>query len=105
MEKDLGFLVDETLDMTWQCTVTAAWPAGPEREFSSSAVVRPHLECCVQVWDPQDRKEVNLLEQFQRRAVNTIQGLEHLSCKNRLREQGLFSSHPVLKGGLRKEGE
>ena len=56
-----------------------------------SAFMWTHLEYCIWVWDPQHRKDVELLERVQRRAMKMIKRLEHLSCEDTLKELGLSS--------------
>jgi len=48
-----------------------------------SALVRPHLQYCIQAWGRQYRKEAELLEWVQRRATKVIKGLVHFSCEER----------------------
>ena len=57
----------------------------------NSALVRPYLEYCIQIWRPQYRRDMDLSESVQRSATKIIQGMEHLSYEDRLRELGLFS--------------
>jgi len=43
------------------------------------------------MWRPQYKRDTDLLECVQRRAIKMIQGMEYLYYENRMRELGLFS--------------
>jgi len=56
-----------------------------------SALMGRQLEYCIQVWGLQHRKDVELLDWVQKRAMKMIRELEHLLCQDRMKELGLFN--------------
>ncbi|KAK4818031.1 hypothetical protein QYF61_004155 [Mycteria americana] len=102
-EKDLVILVDHKLTMSQQCALSVKQAncllgcirqsiASRSREVILalySALL--HLDCWVQCWAPQYKRDIDILERVRRRATEMVKGLEHLSYEERLRELRLFS--------------
>ena len=48
------------------------------------AILRPHLEYCIQAWKPYGKKDIDKLERIQRRATKMIPELRDFSYESRL---------------------
>jgi len=62
-----------------------------------AALLRLHLEYCVQFWAPHFKEDRDLLDKVQWRATKMIKSLEYLPYEERLRDLGLFI---ILSGDL-----
>lgn len=56
-----------------------------------SVLVRLHLECWDQLWAPQYKGDMDILERIWQRTTKMIKSLEQLSSEERLRQLRLFS--------------
>ena len=92
-EKDLGVTFSAHMKVSEQCGIAASKGnqiIGLIRRTITynekqlivplyKAIVRPHLEYCIQAWIPHRKKEIYRLERVQRRATKIIPDLRELS--------------------------
>ena len=103
-EKDLGVSMNGDMKVSEQCRIAESKGnhvlgmirrnityKGKEFDFPSlyKAIVRPHLEYCIQAWSLYLRKDLDMLEKIQRRPTKLIPGLRDLRYEERLKECGL----------------
>lgn len=96
-------LLDERLDTSWQCALTAqkpivtwaaskaVWAAGKGRDFHPVLWRDPIWNTASTSADggPQHRKDMDLLEQVQRRPTKMIRGMKHLSLRDKAERTGI----------------
>ena len=102
-ENDLGVTISADMKVSEQCGIAASKGnqiLGLIRRNITykgkkliiplyKAIVRPHLEYCIQAWRPYRKKDIYTLEHIQRRATKMIPELRDLSYEERLKECGL----------------
>ena len=102
-ERDLGILITDEIKWSKRCKSAAAKAVfGIIKKTVNtlnkelflilySTYIRPHLEYCIQVWAPYFRKDIDVLEKIQRRAMKLVQCMKNSSYEQRLEYLGLHS--------------
>ena len=102
-EKYLGVTMNANMKVSEQCRIAASkgnQVLGMIRRIIThkekslivplyKAIVRPHLEYCIQAWSPYLRKDIYVLDKTQRRAIKLNPELRDLRYEERLKECGL----------------
>lgn len=104
-EKDLGVIMHTSLNVSHQVaksvntankilgtirrTITNKTKQNIVRLYKT--LVRPHLEYCIQAWRPHLQKDINKLENVQRRALKMIQGFNSIPYEERLKKTRLIT--------------
>ena len=104
-EKDLGVWISKHLKWSKQWNTAANKAMSVlgmiKRSFSHISIesfkilyntyVRPHLEYCVQIWNPYLKKDIECIEKIQRRATKLVHGFDKMPYEQRLKALGLYS--------------
>ncbi|KAK4815700.1 hypothetical protein QYF61_006683 [Mycteria americana] len=125
-ERDVGVWLDGKVNMRERCALAAKRAsrvlgcikhsiAGWSREVTVplyTALVQPHLECCVQFWAPQYKEDIRLLECVQRRATKMVKAynfltggevlISSLATNDRIRGDGMKLRQGKFRMGIRK---
>ena len=120
MEKNIKHIISNC-EMAVLKQIKASVLKEPKVWFSTKPWIVPYwvaeITDQLQLWSPQHREDMDLLERGQRRDTKMIRGRKHLSCEERLRELGLFSlekrrlwedllvTFQHLKGAYKKDWE
>lgn len=68
-------------------------------EVPASIVVRQHFKPYVHLWAPHYKKNIEVLEHIQRRAMEMVKGLENKLYEEQLKDLGLLSLGKRRLGG------
>ena len=104
-EKDLGVFITSDCKPSTQCTKAAQKAMNSLRVIKRTfkyinkdsftilykTYIRPHLEFCVQAWNPGLKKDIHVLEKIQRRATKLVPKFKHLEYQDRLNMLNLYS--------------
>ena len=86
-ENDLGVTMNANMKVSEQCRVAASkgnQVLGMIRRNKTykekslivplyKAIVRPHLEYCIQAWNPYRRKDIDMIEKYRGEQLNSFQ--------------------------------